>query len=228
MVTTDRMTDDELMAPLESIMMHSVWRVVYNAGLAKDCLRGVLAAIWKKRLQIHLHPNPQDLILKISLNGACDSLRKLERIIYQAGLPRSENSPILSEQSAGQDLGEKEIEAQIHKALRNLSQKRALTVLMKVIQKESFEAVVQALEREGTTVRILLFRSRATSGNEYPQCGKEAGVMSAAENTNMSDADLDNLLTWTLKKDLPYEVETCMRLHDGRIQSGKTEAKTDG
>ena len=86
LVTDDRTIYDELIAPLEATMMRSIWQVVRNADLAEDCLQDALAVVWKKRFQIRLHPNPQALILKICLNAACDSLRRLERMRRQTDL----------------------------------------------------------------------------------------------------------------------------------------------
>jgi hypothetical protein len=38
-VTDDRMIYDELIAPFEAMMMHSIWRIVRKADLAEDCLQ---------------------------------------------------------------------------------------------------------------------------------------------------------------------------------------------
>jgi DNA-directed RNA polymerase specialized sigma24 family protein len=59
---SDESLYDELIAPLETMMMRSIWRVVRNADLSEDCLQDALAVIWKKRLQIRLHPNPRALM----------------------------------------------------------------------------------------------------------------------------------------------------------------------
>ncbi len=103
LVTDDRTIYDELIAPMEATMTRSIWRVVRNAELAEDCLQDALAVIWKKRFQVRLHPNPPALILKICLNTAYDSLRKLERMRRQTDLSQLKNAPAPPEQGADHD-----------------------------------------------------------------------------------------------------------------------------
>ena len=161
LVTDDSTIYDELIAPLEATMMRSIWRVVRNADLAEDCLQDALAAIWKKRFQIRLHPNPQALILKICLNAAYDTLRKLERMRCQTDLSQLDNAPALPERGADRDLEEREIEALVQQAIRKLPRKQALAVMMRLIQEESFETIAQALDCSEVTVRIHISRGRA-------------------------------------------------------------------
>jgi DNA-directed RNA polymerase specialized sigma24 family protein len=66
-VTNDRAIYDELIAPMESRMIRSIWRAVRHSDLAEDTLQDALSIIWKKRFQIRLHPNPPALILRIYL-----------------------------------------------------------------------------------------------------------------------------------------------------------------
>lgn len=161
MATDDRTIYDELIAPMETAMLRSIWRVVRNADRAEDCLQDALIVIWKKRFQIRAHPNPPALILKICLNAAYDSLRKLERMRRRAELSELENAPAPPEYNAYRDLEEKEIEEQVQRAIHRLPRKRALAVMMRLIQEESFEAIAQALDCSEVTVRIHLFRGRA-------------------------------------------------------------------
>jgi RNA polymerase sigma-70 factor (ECF subfamily) len=159
-VTDDRAIYDELIAPMETTMMRSIWRIVRNADLAEDSLQDALAVIWKKRFQIRLHPNPQALILKICLNTACDSLRKLERMRRQTDLSHLENTPALPIHDTDRDLEEREIVEEVQLAIRKLPRKRALAVMMRLIQEESFEAIAQALDCSEATVRIHISQGR--------------------------------------------------------------------
>ena len=161
LVADDRTIYDELIAPLEAAMTRSIWRVVRNAELAEDCLQEALAVIWKKRSRIRLHPNPQALILKICLNSAYDALRKLERVRRQTDLSRLDNVPAPPEHGADRDLEAREMEEQVQQAIRRLPRKRALAVMMRLIQEESFEAIAQALDCSEVTVRIHISRGRA-------------------------------------------------------------------
>jgi RNA polymerase sigma-70 factor (ECF subfamily) len=161
LVTDDRTIYDEMIAPMEATMMRSIWRVVRNTDLAEDCLQDALAAIWKKRFQIRLHPNPPALILKICLNTAYDSLRKLERVRRHTDLSRLDNAPAPREDDTDRGLEAREIEAQVQQAIRRLPRKRALAVMMRLIQEESFEAIAQALDCSEVTVRIHISKGRA-------------------------------------------------------------------
>jgi RNA polymerase sigma-70 factor (ECF subfamily) len=161
LVTNDRMIYDELIAPLEAMMMRAIWRIVRNADLAEDCLQDALAVVWKKRFQIRLHPNPQALILKICLNAACDSLRRLERMRRQTDLSQLDNAPAPPNHNADRDLEEREIVEQVQQAIRRLPKKRALAVMMRLIHEESFEAIAHALDCSEITVRIHISRGRA-------------------------------------------------------------------
>lgn len=161
LVTDDRMIYDELIAPLEATMMRSIWQVVRNADVAEDSLQDALAIIWKKRFQIRLHPNPPALILKICLNAAYDSLRKLERRRRQTDLSQLDNAPSPSKHNAYRDLETREIEEQVQQAIRRLPRKRALAVMMRLIQEESFAAIAQAMNCSEVTARIHISRGRA-------------------------------------------------------------------
>ena len=161
LVTDDRMIYDELIAPLEAMMMHSIWRIVRKADLAEDCLQDALAVVWKKRFQIRLHPNPQALILKICLNAASDSLRRLERMRRQTDLSQLDHAPAPPDHDADRDLEEREIVEQVQQAIRRLPRKRALAVMMRLIHEESFEAIALALDCSEITARIHISRGRA-------------------------------------------------------------------
>ena len=105
LVTDDRTIYDELIAPLKATMMRSIWRVVRNADLAEDSLQDALAIVWKKRFHIRLHPNPRAMIMKICLNTAYDSLRKLERMRCQTDLSQLDDTPAPQEHGADRERG---------------------------------------------------------------------------------------------------------------------------
>jgi len=161
LVTDERSIYDELIAPLEATMMRSIWRIVRNADLAEDCLQDALAVIWKKRLQVRRHPNPQALILKICLDAAYDFLRRLERTRRQTDLSRVEDVASSPDRDADQDLEEKELEEHVQQAIHRLPRKRALAVMMRLIHEESFEAIAQALNCSEVTARIHISKGRA-------------------------------------------------------------------
>jgi RNA polymerase sigma-70 factor (ECF subfamily) len=159
-VTDDKAIYDELIAPLEARMTRSIWRIVRNADLAEDSLQDALAVIWKKRLQIARHPNPTALILKICLSAAYDSLRRLERTRRQTDLSQLADVPAPRDHDADRDLKERELEEHVQRAIRRLPRKRALAVMMRLIQEEPVEAIAQALDCSEVTVRIHISKGR--------------------------------------------------------------------
>ena len=161
LVTDDRTIYDELIAPLEAKMMRSIWRVVRNPDLAEDSLQDALAVIWRKRHQVRRHPNPPALILKICLNAAYDSLRRLERMKRRADDSRLGEVPVPFNNDAVRELEIREFEEQVQQAIRRLPMKRALAVMMRLIHEEPFAAIAQVLNCSEVTVRIQVSKGRA-------------------------------------------------------------------
>jgi len=160
-VTDDRTLYDELIAPLESRMMRSIWRIVRDPDLAEDSLQDALAVIWKKRHQVRRHPNPPALILKICLNAAYDSLRRLERMQRRTDDLPPEEVPVPCDHDAARGLEARELEQQVQQAIRRLPRKRALAVMMRLIHEEPFDAIANALDCSEVTVRIHVSKGRA-------------------------------------------------------------------
>jgi RNA polymerase sigma-70 factor, ECF subfamily len=161
LVIDDRTIYDELIAPMETKMMRCIWRIVRNADLAEDSLQDALAVIWRKRFQIRRHPNPPALILKICLNAAHDSLRRLAYLRKQTDLSPLANIPDSSGHDANRNLEERELEARVQQAILRLPRKRALAMMMRLIHDEPFEAIAHALDCSEVTVRIHISKGRA-------------------------------------------------------------------
>jgi len=161
LVIDDKTIYEELIAPLEALMMRSIWRVVRNADVAEDSLQDALAIIWKKRFEIRRHPNPRAIILKICLNAAYDALRRLGRMRNQTDLSQLNGIPAVHTPDADRDLQEKELEAQVQKAILRLPRKRALAVMMRLLHEESFESIAHVLDCSEVTVRIHISKGRA-------------------------------------------------------------------
>jgi RNA polymerase sigma factor (sigma-70 family) len=153
-VTDDRAIYDELIAPMETKMMRSIWRILHNADLAEDCLQDALFVIWKKRLLVRRHPNPPALILKICLDTAYDLLRRQKRMRPWVNLSRLGDIPAPPIYFADQGLKERELEEHVQRAISRLPRKRALAVMMRIIHREPFETIAQALNCSEVTARI--------------------------------------------------------------------------
>lgn len=152
---------EELIAPLESRMLRSIWRVVRNSELAEDTLQDALAIIWKKLGKVRRHPNPQALILKICLNAAYDTLRKQKRYLRHEEISTLSGVPAPPDQGALQVLAAKEMENEVLHAIGLLPRKQALAVLMRIMQEESFDVIACTLNCSEVTARIHVSKGRA-------------------------------------------------------------------
>ena len=159
-MTDERSLYDRLIAPVESRMMRTIWRVVRHDQLAEDTLQDALAIIWRKRKRIETHPNPEALILKICLNCAYDTLRKGERQRRHQELSKRTVSAEQNQNNASQDLEKKQAVAEVLKAIGRLPRNQALAVLMRIVQEQSYDAIAQTMGCSETTVRIHVSRGR--------------------------------------------------------------------
>ena len=152
---------ERLIAPMESRMMRSIWRIVRDPDLAEDTLQDALTIIWKKRAVVARHSNPQALILKICLNSAYDTLRARKRSRYHQEISVLSNTPGPSDQEAVRTLAAKEMEDEVHRAIGRLPRKQAVAVLMRVLGEESFDVIALTLGCSEVTARIHVSKGRA-------------------------------------------------------------------
>jgi len=160
-VPDDRTFYEDLIAPLESQMIRSIWRVVRHPELAEDALQDALAIIWRKRDLIRRHPNPRALILKICLNAACDLLRKRNRFFSREIALQSAIGQDISDPS---EIGRRErkwLENEVLMAIARLPKKQAAAVLMRLVQDQPYDAIAAALGCSEVTARIQVSRGRA-------------------------------------------------------------------
>ncbi len=152
---------EQLIKPVEHQMMRSIWRIVRDPEMAKDALQDSLTKIWKRLDRIQGHPNPHALILKICLNAAIDSLRKRKRLHQHEKTGPLHRFSIQPDAKAHEALERKKIEAEILEAIKRLSRRQAVAVLMRLIQDQPYNVIAQAMECSETTVRIHVSRGRA-------------------------------------------------------------------
>ncbi len=160
-VADEKAIYEQLIAPLESRMMRTIWRIVRHPEIAEDTLQNALTIVWRKLKHIRRHPNPQALILKICMNSAYDSLRKQKRFRKQESSSLLHKFPDLSETIVPYDLERKNIEGEILKAISRLPRKQARAVLMRVVQDQPYDVIAQMLECGEITARIQVSRGRA-------------------------------------------------------------------
>ncbi len=153
---------EQLIAPLESRMMRTIWRIVRHPEIAEDTLQNALTIVWRKLKRIRRHPNPQALILKICMNSAYDSLRKQKRFRKQEDSSSLLHEfPDLSGTNVPSNLERKKLEDEILKAISRLPKKQSMAVLMRVVQSQPYDVIAQMLDCGEITARIQVSRGRA-------------------------------------------------------------------
>lgn len=159
-VKNEKLSYEELIAPIESRMMQSIWRIVRNPETAEDTMQEALTIIWRRLDRIRNHPNPHALILKICLNSSYDSLRKRFRHRQKESLGTLDRLPAPSDSDAAVALVGKKMEAEILSAITRLPRKQAIAVLMRIVQGEPYDAIAEALGCSEKTARVHVSRGR--------------------------------------------------------------------
>ncbi|MCP5108081.1 MAG: RNA polymerase sigma factor [bacterium] len=162
LVTQEHVSYEQLIAPIETQMMRSIWRIVRDPQEAEDTMQEALTITWRRLDRIRSHPNPQALILKICIDASYDTLRKRKRYdrTQQEDPEQLHNVPSPAGLTAPDELEGKEIENEILNAIGRLPRKQAVAVLMRIVQEQSYETIAQALGCAETTVRIHVSRGR--------------------------------------------------------------------
>lgn len=161
-VKEEALSYEQLIAPVETRMMRSIWRIVRHPEEAEDTLQEALTIIWKRLDRIRRHPNPQALILRICVNASYDTIRKRKhRHFHQQEDPDAlHHVPTPSGLTAPDELVGKETEKEILDAIGRLPRKQAAAVLMRIVEEQSYEVIAQALGCSETTVRIHVSKGR--------------------------------------------------------------------
>jgi RNA polymerase sigma-70 factor (ECF subfamily) len=153
-----------LIGPIENKMIRSIWRIVDDPHDAEDALQEALAAIWKDLKRIKEHPNPQALILRMCANAAYDALRRRRRhaaVSLAADIEDASASPAESALGA-------ERRAEILEAVRQLSRKQAVAVMMRDLEDMSYQDISQTLGCSEPTARTHVARARTRLATLLP------------------------------------------------------------
>ena len=160
---------DVLVRPMEPRLMRTIWRIVRQKEAAEDALQDALAAIWKKRDAVARHPNPQALILRISVAAAIDAVRKSARRLRHEspGLPddrADDTARPVTRQAEDRDL-----RAAILEAIGELPRRQGAAVLLHIVEEQSYEEISRAMGCSETTVRVHVLRGRAKLARRLAQ-----------------------------------------------------------
>ena len=159
-VKNEKLSYEELIAPIESRMMQSIWRIVRNPETAEDTMQEALTIIWRRLDRIRNHPNPHALILKICVNASYDSVRKRFRRRQKERFDVIDKLPAPSDSNAADTLVRKRMKDEILAAISRLPKKQAIAVLMRIVQGEPYDAIAEALGCSEKTARVQVSRGR--------------------------------------------------------------------
>lgn len=152
---------DALVRPLEPRMMRLAWRIVREREAAEDALQDALAAIWKKRATVARHPNPQALILKMTVAAALDAARRRRRRLAH------ESSGLVEDRSAdaaapvAKAAEDRALRKEILDAIGRLPERQATAVLLRVVDERPYEEIAAAMGCTEATVRVHVLRAKA-------------------------------------------------------------------
>jgi RNA polymerase sigma-70 factor (ECF subfamily) len=150
-----------LIAPIETRMMRSIWRIVRHPDDAQDAMQEALATIWRRWARLESHPHPEALVLRICANAACDVLRRRRRegrLVDPAAA--SDDVPDAGPSALDTAAGA-QAQARIRHAIAMLPRNQATAIVLHAIEDVSYEDVAAAMGCRAVTVRTHVARARA-------------------------------------------------------------------
>lgn len=148
---------ERLVLPHRSCMMRAIWRVLHDPDLAEDALQESLAILWRKLPAVTRHPNPAALVLRISVQSACDQLRALRRRRGRfVPLDDADGVSTLSDDGVT-DRARRE---EILEAISSLRKRQATAFVMRAVHGEPYAAIAAALGCSEATARVHVMRAR--------------------------------------------------------------------
>jgi len=151
---------DTYLAPLETRMLRTAWRITRDPDRARDAVQDAMARVWTHRDRIRAHPNPGALVLRISIHAAIDVLRRDRR------RSRAEESGPSTAWRANPPVGpaaeaqRSEVRTLVLDAVARLPQKQAAAVTLRVLEEQPYEAIAAALGCAEPTARVHVLRGR--------------------------------------------------------------------
>lgn len=149
-----------LVRPMESRMMRSIWRIIRQREAAEDALQDALTAVWKKRAAVARHPNPEALILRISVNAAYDAVRKARRRLRREISGLSDPAPDAGSPSIPEEVEARGLRARVLEAIGRLPRRQATAAVLRLVEERPYAEIAAAMDCSEATVRIHVMRAR--------------------------------------------------------------------
>jgi RNA polymerase sigma factor (sigma-70 family) len=148
------------LAPLETRMLRTAWRITRDPDRARDALQDAMARVWRQRERVRAHPNPGALVLRIAIHAAIDVLRR-ERRRRRAEESAAPNAWRANPQTGPAAAAESsEVRALVLDAVARLPERQAAAVTLRVLEEQPYEAVAAALGCTEPTARVHVLRGR--------------------------------------------------------------------
>jgi RNA polymerase sigma factor (sigma-70 family) len=151
---------DQIIGPIEDLMIRSIWRIVRNPHDAEDAMQDALLTMAKRWDRICKHASPQSLVLKICIDAAYDLTRRTLRKHRTVSLDESHGELTDSVQSPAEEAIAGEQHAEIVAAIHRLPRQQGTAMLMRAVQGQSYESIAAALGCTEATARKHVARSR--------------------------------------------------------------------
>jgi RNA polymerase sigma-70 factor, ECF subfamily len=151
---------DTYLAPLETRMLRTAWRITRDPDRARDALQDAMARIWKHRERVRSHPNPAALVLRIAIQAAVDVRRRESRWWRGGGQAMPAPAGGGGDADPRTTAEHRETRDLVLDAIARLPARQAAAVTMRVMEDAPYDAIAAALGCAEPTARVHVLRGR--------------------------------------------------------------------